>query len=233
MTAAWVNAARGKFASAQHADTVLAGERVDVLRPDGTLLFALRPRVVPYRLLQRAFPDLLRAATSTNRRPGAAGGAASFRSGAVGSLHGQPTAFTRARGWDRLGPLFSWLDAAFRRERPGEYTVLRALADPIPRHLRIPGTAFTTGTVNLDAQCAVHADSGNVPGAYAAMTAVEAGTFSGGVLVLPRDRVAVRLHQGDLLLIDNSEPHGNTPILGAGRLSVVAYLHTSNISNPY
>jgi hypothetical protein len=229
MTDEWVARALATLPDARHYDAVYSGEAVDVLKPDGALLFALRPRAVPYVVAKLAFRALERAAQPTNRRPAAAGGAAKFRSGTVGALDGRPVAFTRRYGWGRIGPLFGQLDEAFAGARPAEYAVLRRAARRTPKERLIPGTVFTSAAVNLDARCAIHPDAGNLPGGYAAMTVLDGGDYSGGLLVFPRYRAAVEIRFLDLLICDNAEPHGNTEIVGAGRFSVVAYYHASNL----
>jgi hypothetical protein len=71
-----------------------------------------------------------------------------------------------------------------------------------------------------------HHDDGNIPGALGVLTV--AGEFTGGLLVFPKFRVAVNLRPGDVLIADNRELHGNTPITG-NRLSIVCYAHSSNV----
>jgi hypothetical protein len=56
------------------------------------------------------------------------------------------------------------------------------------------------------------------------------GTYTGGVLVFPRLRVAVDLQDRDLILMDAHEWHGNTAIAGlpdAERISVVSYYRSA------
>lgn len=242
MTPEWTAAARGKFLSEPDAgyDHVFASERVDVLKPNGSLLFALLPRALSADAARLAWPALLRAAKHTNNRPGAAGGAMKFNSGVVGFYKGDPTAFTRKdrKGWWDVQPMVRELAAAFRRERPREYAIPKAAADRVPA-LVIPGTPFSTLTVNRsssgggrNARTAVHRDDGNLDNGYGVLTAIRAGSYSGGLLVFPHFRVAVGLNTCDVLIADNREAHGNTAIRSAGeyeRVSVVAYFHAGNL----
>jgi hypothetical protein len=64
------------------------------------------------------------------------------------------------------------------------------------------------------------------------MTVIRSGDYSGGLLVFPRYRAAVDLHNGDVLICDNLETHGNTGIVSDDfeRLSIVAYFNESNLS---
>jgi hypothetical protein len=236
MTAKWVKSAIGATLDERHFDPEyrIAGRAVDVLKPDGTLLLALRPGSVPWAARDEPTWDaLLRAAKPTNYRTTAAGGAEQLFSGAVGYLHGEPRAFTRDDpGWRDVLPLLRFLDRAFREECPEQYAVLREAAEQAGRRGFIRDTSFTTATVNHwspqhNARMAVHADSGNLPGGYAAMTVLRAGEYEGGLLVIPKYRVAVDLRDGDVLIVDNHEAHGNTDIVGEEyeRVSVVAYVH--------
>jgi hypothetical protein len=218
----------------QHYDFVIKGETVDVLKPDGSLLLALRPRAIPQAALNLAFPALIRAAKPTNMRPVAAGGAEKFRSGTVGYLNGETTAFARndPKGWRAIEPLVRSVARVFKDQRPIEYQTLVEAAQRAQQNL-LAGTAFTTVQVNRNARMAVHPDDGNLPGALGAMTVIRDGDYSGGVLVFPKFRVAVDLHSGDCLIADNQEAHGNTAIVGIDgefeRVSIVCYFHYSNL----
>jgi hypothetical protein len=234
-----VNTRLGKFVGARHYDHLLPREAVDVLKPDGALLLALRPGKVPRAQRDVAWPALLGAAdgAAARTRKTAAGGADELHSGCVGYLHGRATGWTRTQpeGWARLVPLFQAMDRGFREEAPAYYAFLRD-ATRGAAHL-IPGTVFSSAAVNRwspekNARMAVHYDGGNLPGALGALTALRSGSYSGGFLVFPRFRVAVDLRPGDLLIADNREAHGNGPIDGRDfeRVSVVAFFHASNLT---
>lgn len=236
MTDEWTAEAHEKFLSEPDAgyDDVFAGESVDVEKPDGSLLFALRPRALVADAARHAWDALLRAAKPTNNRPGAAGGANEFRSGIVGFYKRWATARTRKdrEGWWAILPLVRELAAVCRRERPNEFAVIASAADAIPE-LVIPDTPFTTLTVNRNARTAVHPDDGNLKGGYGVLSAIRAGTYTGGLLVFPSFRVAVNLGTCDVLIADNRSPHGNTAFVGTpgefDRVSVVAYFHSNNL----
>jgi hypothetical protein len=239
MTDEWTAEAHEKFLSEPDAgydkDKVFAGESADVEKPDGSLLFALRPGALVADAARFAWPALLRAAKPTNNRPGAAGGADEFRSGIVGFYKRRPTAFTRndRRGWWDILPLVRELAIVFQRERPDEFAVLASAAEAIPK-LLFPDTPFTTLTVNRNARTAVHPDDGNLKGGYGVLSAIRAGEYTGGLLVFPSFRVAVDLETCDVLIADNRMPHGNTALVGTPgefeRVSVVAYFHSSNLT---
>jgi hypothetical protein len=93
----------------------------------------------------------------------------------------------------------------------------------------VPGTPFTTVTVNKTFRTAAHYDAGDLTsGLSNLLTLSNTGNYSGAYLVAPEYRVAVNVRPGDLLLINNHEVmHGNTPIVchdeESERISLVVY----------
>ena len=234
MTDRWVKRTIGKFVNeADHVRKVFRGAAVNVLQPNGQLLFALRPGLVPATLTAKALPALRHAAKFTNRRPVAAGGQDNFRSGTLGFFHNKVTYATWSNrlNWDTIQPLLRCLNRALRAECPEQHETLRRAAERTPAERLIPHTVLSNAAVNLNARCAVHMDDDNLPGSFGVMTAIRAGEFSGGWLVFPRFRVAVDLQDGDCLICNNRQAHGNTALVGEGfeRVSVVAYFHASNL----
>lgn len=87
----------------------------------------------------------------------------------------------------------------------------------------IPGTMFSTVTVNRTALFRSHEDGNNLPGGLACLTAF--GDFAGGDLCFPRFGVSCPIEPGDLLIGDNAfEQHGNIGPLSGERISIVAYM---------
>jgi len=87
----------------------------------------------------------------------------------------------------------------------------------------VPGTMFSTITVNKTAIFKSHADRNNLAGALGCLTAF--GNFSGGDLCFPRFGVSCPIGPGDLLIGDtNREQHGNIGPLSGSRVSVVTYM---------
>jgi len=86
----------------------------------------------------------------------------------------------------------------------------------------IPGSNFSTITVNHNTIFRAHKDARNANGALSCMACF--GTFDGGELCFPRLGVAVNAQKLDLVVCDcPRELHGTlTPVLG-NRYSVVAY----------
>ena len=87
----------------------------------------------------------------------------------------------------------------------------------------IPGTMFSTVTVNQTALFRSHADGNNLASAMGCLAAF--GSFSGGDLCFPRLGVSCPIRPGDLLIGDtNREQHGNIGPLVGSRISVVTYM---------
>jgi hypothetical protein len=216
-------------------DRVFRGEAVDVYKPDGRLLFALRPGAMMLDVCRRAWPALLRAARPTTHRTIAAGGQNPFHSGTVGYRNRELTFATESdlAGFRQMWPLFILMDRVFAEQRPQEYAVLeRAAARKPDQQMLIPQTSITSAAVNRNARCAVHRDDGNLPRSCGIMGVICSGEVSGGWLVWPQYRVAAEVRHLDCCICDNQEPHGNTAIIrakGAKRISVVAYYSDSNL----
>ena len=72
-------------------------------------------------------------------------------------------------------------------------------------------TPFTTITCNRSWRTAAHIDKGDLKEGFGVMCCL--GDFGGCDLVFPRYRCAVRYREGDVLLANVHEVHGNTPLL--------------------
>jgi hypothetical protein len=253
LTDAAADALRATHLDWRHYGTLLAGEDVDVYKPDGSLLLALRTGALPDGDCDRAHPALRLAARTTNNRGVAAGGgraarrkrdgtlsrttyAAGVDSGIAGYFdrtarepYCRTTAFTgtEVRAWRAAQPFVRAVDAVFRRELPGRYEAQMRAVRRTPPEWVIRGTAFTTVTVNRNYRSAVHKDEGDLREGFGVLSVLRAGEYEGGHLVFPKYRVAVDLRTRDVLLADVHEWHGNTPIVGEDgeyeRVSCVFY----------
>jgi hypothetical protein len=228
----------GEFVDEHSALELFSGEAVDVYTPNGPLLLAPRPGTIRWSAIQYAWDDLLRAAQETTHRTVAAGGQEPFYSKMIGYKDGELTAITKSigRGYRRIQTLLRNMAEVFALHRPKEYDLLRRVAKETPKVI-IPGTeVFTSATINRwspehRTRMAVHRDDGNLPGALGVMTVIRVGKFKGGLTVWPKYRAAVELFNGDCLICDNQEAHGNTDVSADGdweRISVVGFYHDSN-----
>jgi 2-oxoglutarate-Fe(II)-dependent dioxygenase family protein len=71
---------------------------------------------------------------------------------------------------------------------------------------------LTTITVNKNFRTAIHTDRGDLKVGFSSLTGL--GKFSGGLLVIPRYRVAFNIRPSSVLMMDTHEFHGNTRITG-------------------
>jgi hypothetical protein len=108
----------------------------------------------------------------------------------------------------------------------------------------VPGTPFTTITVNNTYPTGVHTDKGDLDAGFSTIAVLRRGSYTGGRFVFPEFRVAVDLQDGDLILMDAHQWHGNTALVcacgdkrtsscracGAERISVVSYFRTAMTS---
>lgn len=139
------------------------------------------------------------------------------------------TAYTRkhVEGWVAALPFVQAVDGVFRRTSPDRYEAQMAVVRKTPAYFVIPGTAFTTVTVNRNFQTAVHTDAGDLSEGLGVMSVLDERQYEGGYLVFPRYRVAIDMRRRDVLLADVHEYHGNTPIVGIEseyeRISTVFY----------
>jgi hypothetical protein len=123
-------------------------------------------------------------------------------------------------------PLIRSVDACFAEYAPERYAAQRGAIEQTHDDFYISGTVFTTITVNLSWQTAVHTDKGDYKPGFGVLTAMRKGSFGGCYFTLPKYGVAVDMQTSDVLLVDVHEWHGNTPIVPKGRyerLSMVFY----------
>lgn len=126
-------------------------------------------------------------------------------------------------------PFLQKLAEAFSKYLPRRYGFQKSCAEKVDPAFVVPGTPFTTITVNKTFRTAAHLDAGDLDQGFSNLSVLTNGKrYSGGLLVLPEYRAAINVRPGDLLLIANHTAiHGNTPIVleeeGAERYSVVAY----------
>jgi hypothetical protein len=172
----------------------------------------------------------------TKRLVGAMTGHFGFYESEDGQLPGRLTAFS-AENWglhEQLLPLARAVDGVYRIYLPESYAGLATAAGLVNPLYLLPGTSFSTGTLNSCWQTAVHADKNNFRGGLGALTMLTAGTFSGGELAFPQFGIAVRYGMRDVLLADGSQWHGNLPIHGVAgtynRLSLIFYLREGLIN---
>ncbi len=144
--------------------------------------------------------------------------------------YGRATSYT-AKNPEKFAlayPFLQTLSNGFRDLLPQRYEAQMKAARQVDSRFLVPGTPFTTITVNKTFRTAAHYDVGDLnSGLSNLLTLSNDGRYSGGYLIAPEYRVAVNPRPGDLLLINNHDVmHGNTPIVceeGSERISLVCY----------
>ena len=126
-------------------------------------------------------------------------------------------------------PFLQTLSKGFKDLLPQRFAAQMNAASKVDSGFLVPGTPFTTITVNKTFRTACHFDAGDLTtGLSNLLVLSNNGNYSGCYLVAPEYRVAVNVRPGDLLLINNHEVmHGNTEIKlldeEAERVSLVCY----------
>jgi len=143
--------------------------------------------------------------------------------------YGRATAFTENNPelFEKSFPYLQTLSRKFADLLPLRHSRQQAFTDRIDSNYVVPGTCYTTITVNKTFQTACHRDAGDLTEGFSNITCLSVDgtkTWEGCLFVLPEYRVAVELHPGDLLLVNNHEGlHGNTQLTSGERVSLVAY----------
>lgn len=148
---------------------------------------------------------------------------------------------THVPEWELLRPMMQTISAAMEKHVPVRYKRQMEYVERTSPDWVVPGTPFTTVTVNNTYSTGVHTDSGDLEEGFSTLACLRKGKYEGGYFVIPQYRVAVDMQDGDLLLLDAHEWHGNTamtcphsekPLSGicegkvCERITVVCYYRT-------
>lgn len=124
-------------------------------------------------------------------------------------------------------PIVKFVDGKYAELMPEQYKKQKAIADKTASDFVIPNTVFTTITVNKNFATTVHKDAGDFKEGFGNLVALRKGMYKGAYFTLPRWGVGFDLQNGDLLMVDVHQWHGNTPMVmlepDAVRLSLVMY----------
>lgn len=254
-----LSALTGKVLGDDSYDVLLTGP-CRVFMPDGRLLCVYLPGGMAGHLTDEHYAILhsLRAQTTNNRGP--ASGSKLVRVGEQKRVYAMHVSSNILGAFDPNGSFkFCRLTAWTGRHLPEWETLRPALArvaDQMAEHVPdryaaqmeeigrthpdwvVPGTPFTTITVNNTYPTGVHTDKGDLDKGFSTIFTLRRGSYTGGRFVFPEFRVAVDLQDNDLILMDAHQWHGNTPITcacgdrrtklcptcGAERISVVSYM---------
>ena len=123
-------------------------------------------------------------------------------------------------------PLIKEINDLYKKLTPEHYKA--QLKKAKQTHFKIPGTAFTTITTNVNFRTTIHCDKGDDEDGFGNLAVIERGKYTGGETCFPQYGIGVNVRSGDMLFMDVHQPHGNLPINKKTedtiRLSIVCYL---------
>lgn len=232
-------------------DIVIA-EDSDGYDTSGNLLFRFRKNAIPLEVLKAGVEAFRDSIEKTDGR-GAASGSSHKRvrkdgslaktsvgnfveSGNVGFMDSsamvkycRKTAFARDY-FEKFSagiPFVQHIDKLYSQLCPSHHAIQKQMAEATNQNYVIGGTSFTTVTVNKNFRTAIHKDSGDLPQGFGNLCCYREGHYDGGFFCLPEYRVAIDLHNCDMLFVDVHRWHGNTEFKNCSedwlRISFVMY----------
>jgi len=108
-------------------------------------------------------------------------------------------------------PFLQKIDSMFCKLIPESHQKQLDRANCKP-HLKIPGTSFSTVTINRNFRTALHRDAGDFKGGFGNLTVMEQGKYQGGYTVFPQFGVGINLRNNDFCAMDVHQWHANTPM---------------------
>ena len=103
------------------------------------------------------------------------------------------------------------IDSLYKKLTPKEYKRQLDRSNKKP-HLKIPGTSFSTITINRNFRTALHRDAGDFREGFGNLTVIERGKYHGGYTVFPQFGVGINLRNNDFVAMDVHQWHSNTPM---------------------
>ncbi len=224
----------GKVLTEADLNILVTGDTL-VRKPNGQPLAIYIREAIRPETREEAYPILhpFKDAMTTNR--GATSGSRRVPGGSGKRSYSRPIPSAIVGAFDPVGPQQYCRLTSFTGREPDKMAALHPLLREVGDHFRrlvsdrwrvqmdhvrrtdpawlIPDTPFTTVTINNTYPTAVHTDKGDLEAGFSNLTVLRRGEYEGGNLTFPRYRVGVNMRDGDLLLMDAHEPHGNTPIV--------------------
>lgn len=256
----YLDAAKGRIVTDAFAHMRLTGPAI-VNKPNGKLLCVYLPGVLREEM-DTHYPVLSAIRMLTDNR-GLASGSARVKagttrtrtkpvmSGILGAMdpvgpmqYCRLTAYTakNVENWASLAPLWQAIAGHFEEHVPGRFAAQMDYVRQTPPEWVIPGTPYTTITINNSYPTGLHTDSGDLDEGFSCLAVCRKGNYTGGVLTFPQYQIAADMQHGDLILMDAHEWHGNTrmfcecgeelsngpcKVCKAERVSVVCYYRTA------
>jgi hypothetical protein len=251
-----VEALVGTIPKPEHFPFVLRGSGA-VWKANGDLLCMVLPKAISQELKAAALPFMRLASnvTTTNRGLYAGGertrkvlkdgtlsntlNAPPVRSSVAGYMDRYAripycrTTFLTAdhdEKWGASLPMIQHVASLFQKHSPKRYAAQLEVAHKTHPSYVIKNTPFTTLTINGSVAGAYHRDKGDFAGGLGVISVFREGNYDGCYLGFPAYGVAADLQDGDVILFDPHEVHGNTPFVAEGeahkdyeRISIVYY----------
>lgn len=128
--------------------------------------------------------------------------------------YARKTAFTQnfPERWADVVPLVQEVSGFFSKQLPDRFAIQRAFVAGNCQDYTIPGTVFSTMTVNNNVCGTVHKDAGDFKEGMGVIGAFREGDFVGGELCFPQYKVFVDFRDGDILFFNPHEWHGVSPM---------------------
>jgi hypothetical protein len=238
-------------------------EDVYIEKPDGSPLLVLKKQAIAEEVCKQAWPVLKKIRMNSDNRSVASGTTQIRRKkqdgtisntqrvpkgwGVMSAIIGfyERTArvpFCRSCAWNEKNPslwsqvipFFQAVSKVFEEHVPDRFAVQKSWAEKTSPDYVIPGTVYTTITVNHNYRTACHKDAGDLAEGFSNMAYLMSGKFKGGDLILPEWGIAVKLEHRDVVMFDAHEFHGNTRIIPLSkdydRCTTVCY-YRENIIN--
>jgi hypothetical protein len=128
--------------------------------------------------------------------------------------------------YEKTLPLIREINGLYKKSTPAYFKRQNDKAKETA--FKIPETAFTTITTNVNFRTSIHTDKGDDTDGFGNLVVIENGKYSGAETCFPQYGIGVDVRTNDMLFMNVHEMHGNLPMMpidkDARRLSVVCYL---------
>jgi len=122
-------------------------------------------------------------------------------------------------------PVFRKIDRIFKGLVPEFHRLQMTAIKKLDPKFVIPGTAFTTVTVNRNFRTALHRDAGDFSDGFGNLVVCGDDDYKGAYTLFPQYGIGVDCRNGDFLAMNVHEWHCNSPLEGSGtRVSFIFYL---------
>ena len=228
----------------------------DVYTEDGKLLLIFRKNILPKKNVELFYENIIKFAKNTSQNRGNATGSKDrsvwTNPKVMSNIFGYFDKWTPMHNYlftkKNKRPLIEVRECRFNANYPKEYKQVLPLIQDINKfykrylpeyydkqyskarqtYFKIPKTAFTTITTNVNYQTTIHKDAGDDIEGFGNLAVIENGEYDGGETCFPQYGIGVDVRTSDLLFMDVHQWHANLPIKlktpDAIRLSIVCYL---------